>query len=272
MIGRRAAVGLSLLCALVLCAFAAQSASAAKAVNTTAFTCVAGAGQKDFSDAHCDTKVTAGTGKFGHEAVALNETKSLDADNETTGGATNPIVLLGKALGAATEITCSSMNTNTGGSAVHNVEAEKKHTMTGNGAAEFTECSVQKPAKCDVKEPIEVNAVFEGVEGLGPGKNEMGVEFKPAEGKPFASITYINKGAESCALNGKNINVTGSAIGTSNISQTNSWTGATIVFNHAKITEAKTLLFGGETAGVQLTTTPKGASGGAHPIPITTTT
>ena len=86
MIGRRATVGLSLLCALAFCAFAAQSASAAKAVNTTAFTCVEGA-TKDFSDAHCDTKVTAGTGQYGHVVIPQGTTTEVVGENTTTGGA-----------------------------------------------------------------------------------------------------------------------------------------------------------------------------------------
>ena len=270
MIGRRAAVGLSLLCTLVLYTLAAQSASAAKAVNTTAVTCVEGKGELDFSDAHCDSKVTAGTGKYGHVAVPVNETKSIDGTNKGTGGITTPIVLKGKVFGAAAEITCSTMTTTTGASAVHNVETEKKHTMTGNGTAVFTNCSVQKPLKCDVQEPIEAAATFEGVEGLGPEKNTMGVEYVGENKGTFATITFQNNGAESCSLAGKSGSIEGSVIGTSNVSPSGKWTGATITFSAAN--EMEKLLFGGSNAEVNLTATPTGTGGGAHPIPITTTT
>lgn len=271
MIGPRAVIGLSLLCALLFSAAVAQSASAAKAVNTTAATCIKGVGNEDFSDAHCDEFVGPGEGSFGHAAITLNETKELDATNETTGGATTPIVLRGKANGAAVEIECASMATTTNKSAVHNVEAEAKHTMTGNGTALFSKCTVKKPAKCIANEPIEADANFEGVEGLGEKGNEMGVEFKGAgEGGKIAAITFANKGAESCALNGKTFNVAGSAIGTSKVSQTTKYTGATIVFSPENGMESIT--FGGVAAEVTMTTTPKGAGGGGHPISITTTT
>ena len=86
MTGRRAVIGLSLLGALLVCAFAAQSASANVATTSkriTAVTCVKGGGLKDFSKTHCDPgdTVEAGKGEFGH--VAINgETKEVDATNE----------------------------------------------------------------------------------------------------------------------------------------------------------------------------------------------
>ena len=81
MIRRRAVVGLSMLCALLVCALAAQSASGATAVNTTAFTCVKAESGAGFSDEHCDNEVSK-EAKFKHEVVPLNETKSINATNE----------------------------------------------------------------------------------------------------------------------------------------------------------------------------------------------
>jgi hypothetical protein len=66
MSGRKAIVGLSLLCALVFCAFGAATASAAG--GSTAFTCVKGAASADFEDEHCD-KGKVGGG-FGHVEIA----------------------------------------------------------------------------------------------------------------------------------------------------------------------------------------------------------
>ena len=270
MIGRKTTVGLSLLCALLFSAIAVQSASAAKAINTTAFTCVENAGAKDFKDAHCDEKVAEGTGKFGHVAIKNDETTEIDVTNTTNA------VLKGKAFGAASEITCTKVASEAKKSFIHNVEhaATKQHTVTGTVIVRYTECSVQKPLKCDVKEPIVVEAEFEGVEGLESGgkKDTMGVQFKAKAGKPFAAITYVNNGAEACALNGKTVNVTGSAIGTGTPepSKANKHAGATINFEHEKITATKELLLGGEAAGFQNQATVKMTGG--NPIALTTTT
>ena len=276
MIGRRTTVGLSLLCALLFSAIAVQSASAVKAVNTTAVTCVEGGVTKDFSDAHCDTKVPAGTGKFSHEAIPNDTTTEITTDNTTTGGATDPAVLKGKAFGVASEITCNKVASQAGKAFFHNIEhaATKQHTVTGTLISSFTECSVQKPLKCDVKEPIVVEAEGEAVEGLESGgkKETMGFQVKAKAGKPFAAITYINNGAEKCALNGKIVNVTGSAIatGTPEPSKANKHSGATGTYDHTKITENKELLLGGEAAGLDLTTTVRMTGG--NPIALTTTT
>ena len=268
MIGHRTAVGLSLLCALIFSAFAVQSASAAKAVNTTAFTCVVAGGNDDFMDPHCDAKVTAGTGNYGHVAISPPLTTEITVDNSTTGG-TDPAVLEGKAFGAATQITCKKVH---GEGTIQNTEhfATKQHTVDGTITIKYTECSVQKPLKCDVKEPLEVfKAKFEGVEGLGPEGKGMGVEVGPNESKNLTQITYINNGAELCALNGKTVNVEGSAISTG-IEPAAKHSGATPDFDHARITGEGTLLFGGVAAGFENTGTVRRKGG--NPISLTTTT
>lgn len=266
MIGRRTVVGLSLLCALMFSAIAVQSASAAKAVNTTAVTCVEG-GTKDFSDAHCDTKVAAGTGKFGHAAIANDTTTEIEVDNSETGGVKDPAVLAGKAFGAATEITCTGVS---GTGTLHNVESSGKHTVTGTVTVNYTGCTVNKPAKCIVAEPIVVKAIAEGVEGLAPEGKGMGVEFGPDESKNFTQITFKNKGAESCSLNEKTLNVEGSATATGIPASTEKHSGATADFDHAKNTALGKLLFGGVAAGFENTGTVKMKGGG--PIALTTTT
>jgi hypothetical protein len=273
MIGRNSAIGLALLFAFSFCALAAQSAVAqvgTKAVNTTAVTCIEGAGNEDFSDEHCDDFVGAEKGEYGHAAVAVGETKELDAVNDPK----TSIVLQGTAAGVATEVTCNKMTTVTKNSAVHNIESSGKHTMTGNGTANFTECTVTKPGKCVMKEPVVANATFEGVEGLGEGKNEMGVEFK-GEGaeKNIAELFFQNKGEEKCTLlnGGKPFVVKGTAIGTSpSEPQTEKHTGATIKFESGN--KMQTLEMGLKPATVKMTVEPFGAGGKGNPIPITTTT
>ena len=274
MIRRRAVVGLSMLCALLVCAFAAQSASAAKAVNTTAVTCVAEPeGKGDFDDGHCDSLNSKKEGKFTHQAVPLNETKTANATNQKVTNSTKdsePIVIRSKVGLTQLEITCTTMKTNTSNSKEHNVDTSGKHTFTGNGAAEFSACTVNKPAKCTIKEPLVAAATFAGAEKLGAGENEMGVEFV-GEGmeETFAEIVF--EGAE-CSSKGKAFKVKGSAIGTSGptteSSQTNKYSGATIVFTPKN--GMQKLKVGVEPAEVTMIVTPQ--TPGGNPVSITTTT
>jgi hypothetical protein len=276
MIRRRAVAGLTLLSALLFCAIAAQSASAAKATNTTGVTCVSSGGEtnKDFSDAHCDQKVAAGTGKFEHQAVQLNETYEFDATNQGVTSSTKesePIVLNSKIGLTAVEITCSEMKASkTKKSVVHNVQSEKNHTFTGVAAGEFKNCIVNKPTKCTIVEPLEIETTFEGVEKLGAEGTEMGVEYKGTGAEEtFAELTF--QGAE-CSCKNQTAKIKGSVIGTSGpttkSSQTNKWAGATIAITPEK--EMEKLKFGVESAQVSMLVTPR--TPGGVPVSITTTT
>ncbi len=272
MIGRRAVLGLSLLSALLFCAFAAQSASAAKAVNTTAFTCApATPGTGDFGDAHCDEKKT---GNFKHDLIPLNETTAVAATNEKVTNSTKdsePATLTGKIGLTATEIHCNKVKFDTTKSFIHNVETEsKKHTLTGTARVEYTDCSVSKPLKCDIAEPLIWEANFEGVEKLGPLANTMGIEFKGEKAEEtFTEILYT--GAE-CALKNQTFKVKGSAIATSGpgteASQSNKWAGATLAFTPKN--EMQKLKLGANTVELHSILTP--SMSGGNPIAATTTT
>jgi hypothetical protein len=272
MIGRKAVVGLSLLSALLFCAFAAQSASAAPAKNTTAVTCVKGGGELDFKDEHCDEKVAAKTGSFGH--VAINEGKPVTTNvsvtnaktaNKTTEAA--PTILKGTVFGVKNEITCKTVAGE--GSLTNSEPVAKDHKLTGSITANFTSCTVNKPAGfgCKVKEPITVKSKVEGVEGLGAGKNEMGLEFKPSEGEVFNEVVI-----ESCFLAGT-FKTTGTAIGTGTPAPTEKHSGTTNVFTNAMTKE--TLKLAGNPAEVSSSTTVRMApveGKEQSPIALTTTT
>jgi hypothetical protein len=263
MIGRKAAVGLSLLCALLVCAFAAQSAFATAGINTTAVTCTEGATVKDFSDAHCDNKVEKGT--FGHTAIANGVKTEISVTNAKTKNNTTestPAIQKGTIFGVKSEITCTVVG---GTGTLENTEpASKQHKVTGTVNAEFTKCTVNKPALgCKVKEPIKVTSNVEGVEGLGAGKNEMGLEFKPSAGETFAEITL-----EGCILSGT-FKVTGTAIGTGTPAPTEKHSGTTNVFTNAMTKE--TLKLAGNPAEISSTTTVTRKSDGA-PVALTTAT
>jgi hypothetical protein len=285
MIGRRATVGLSLLCALMFCAIAVQSASAqvgTKSTNTTAVTCVKGAGNSDFSDAHCDKKVPNGTGEYGHLAIANGKTTQIEVTNEKTKNSTTEAttsVLKGTVFKVTTEITCKVATTAGAPKAswIENVESEGKHTVKGTVNILFKTCTVVKPAKCTIAEPIETVANFVGVEGLKPGGNEMGVEFSGENAKGnFASLTFGNDA--ECSLKNQNFEVSGTATATSGSgSQTNKNSGATSVYIPNKESapveaeEMQTLQIGGKPAYFTGTFTTK-MSGGEDPIALTTTT
>jgi len=267
MIGRKATVGLALLCALLFSAFAAQSASAVK--GTTAFTCDSGAATKDFADEHCDREVGPPEAAFGHTEIKEGTKTEIEATNNKTKNETKestPAILKGTAGGAATEITCTVVSAT---ATTTNEEVAKVMQNSGEKLnAKFEKCTVQKPAKCTVKEPIEVkNGTTITLNNQGTSKTEMGLEFKPEAGKPFTSITY--EGAE-CGLKGNTLNVEGTAVGTGSrgSTETVSSSGATLLFTNSMTKE--TLTFGGKAAEFSSSNTiiMKEASG--KPITLTT--
>jgi hypothetical protein len=270
MIGCRAVVGLTLLSALLLCAFAAQSASAnSKSTNTTMFTCVEN-GKGDFTDAHCDTKgPNAGKEKFAHVAVANGSTTKIEATNvPTPGQEAVPAILKGKIGLTETQITCTTVKNNTEQSEAHNEELNMKHTITGVAQPEYTNCSVQKPAKCDVKEPIVVKASVEGGETFGASEKEMGLQFKGSGAEEtFTEITYTEP---ECALKEKTFKVKGAAVGTGKVAAGNKHSGATLVFSPEDKMQA-TLKLGAEAATFTSTVTVTNAVS-KTPLSLTTTT
>jgi hypothetical protein len=255
MIGRRATVGLALLAALLFSASAVQSASAAAAKNTTAYTCikVEPAGTGDFTDAHCDKK---GKGDYAHQSLANDVTTNITLTNDKMGVATNEKtsqLWRFTFIGIKIEITC------------------KVHEVTGIAEIKYNGCEVKLPAKCTVKEPIESAANIVGVEELGAGKNEMGVELTPKEGSTLLTFTFSGEG---CGLKGKSINVEGTMIGTSGTgSNTVKESGATVTFTEGMTKE--TLKAGGNAVehkgGFTVKMEPIGGKD-QNPIALTTTT
>jgi hypothetical protein len=232
MIQRRAVLGLSLLSALLFCAFAAQSASAVPAKNTTAFTCVQGGGLKDFQDQHCDKKVGPELGPFGHVPIPVNQTTEITVSNAKTKTETfesTPTTFKFVVGGKPVEIQCKNVH---GIGTMHNIEGESsgEHKVTGTLTIKAFECKVLKPMKCAVKEPIEYKTEFEGVEGLGPEANTHGIEFRPhiEGGGPLLTITL--EGAE-CPVKGV-VPVEGTMIATGGPAPNEKHSGATTVFTN----------------------------------------
>ena len=254
MIGRIAAVGLSLLCVLLLCALAASSASA---VGTTAVTCVeTKAKEGDFTDAHCGNQVKVGEGLFAHAAIEPNKETQITLSNEKTLSATTaaqPFVFGGTLAGITVQFSCSTV---TGTGTILNEEKEKVMKATGDALIQASKCTVTKPAKCTVKEPFSWDTHFTTYEKGA----EMGIEFTPKTGKLFGE--WGMEGSE-CALKGKSFTIEGSFKGT--VGGTTEGKGATI-----GLTEASTanLKWGGNPYTLTGAMTPRIKEG--TPIAFTT--
>jgi hypothetical protein len=264
MTGRRAAVGLSLLCALVFSAFAAQSASA---LGTTAFTCkpfVGVAGSKGFSDEHCEKAAEGISVKFVHEAfagatgvVGTNEKTASETTKSTTA------VLHTITVGLEVTIECKKVSS-TGTLENKEIEnAEKQKEMVAAGSAvtiSYSECTVSKPLKagveiCQVKEPIVAKANSTTVK-------QENVTFSPS-GANFTEITLENKAPEVCTIKGT-FPITGNAIGKPAGPATAP--GATLVF-----TGEGSLKFGASAASLTATETIRMSGAGGNPISLTRT-
>lgn len=264
MTAQRAFAGLGLLCALIFCAIAAPSASAQ---GTTAFTCEKGGGALDFSDAHCDNKVTAGTGTFGHVIIAENLGTPIVTTNEKTKNATTnptPVILKGK----ETEIECTKF---AGTAAATNiVDANKVMQNEGTKVViELSGCTVKAPVNCKVKEPVKFTGTHLTTETL--EKTEMAIEYKPA-GEHFMALEFEGAG---CEFDKETHFVDGRAFATGKRGSAPAVTstGATLLFS---ATETKaTLGYLGNPFEIEATfTTRMEPKGGVeqNPISFTTTT
>jgi hypothetical protein len=149
---RKAIVWLSILSALCVAAVGASGASAA----TTVGECTTAAGTaKDFSDAHCDKGVTAGTGTFGHILFANGGTAiPVTATNANTAAettASTPATLEGKISGIPIAVKCTiveatgTVTNNAGGTVTFgNATTTFRGPLGPNG--EF--CEQEVPEKC----------------------------------------------------------------------------------------------------------------------------
>jgi hypothetical protein len=261
--GRRAIIGLCMLSALLVNAFAAQGASAA---GTTAYTCAAtgtATGTK-FSDAHCKTSNAAG--EFRHVAIANGTTTELTASNETTGGAKAMTFLKATLAGAAFTLTATTM---TGTGSMENVE-DGEMVAKGEGTATFTGVTASGGCKVFTDDPI-TGTGEEGVIHTEPLKATTkgqgdAVKFEPKTGTVLARFELAN--CTNFGINGT-YTVTGSV-------RSSSIEGATVNFTHVDTTTQNTLKLNGTIkAGLEGTATLKskapGDGAGTHkPLSATT--
>ncbi|HEX6666693.1 MAG TPA: hypothetical protein VF081_08875 [Solirubrobacterales bacterium] len=276
--GRRTVVGFCMLCALLVSAFAAQSASAI--TGTTAFTCSKEAAIKDRVGEHCLN--IEGSKEYGHVAIAENTTTEVTATNEKTEANTTKarlftlrITIGGVPLAIhATGVSGSGWMTN----AVN--PATKEHYAHGEGTVTFTGVTITEPAGrgCKVythKEDGSGNPGEEGAEGIvhtrllkatteGQGDN---VKFTAADNGNFVNF-WITCEVPLPAIEGT-WSCSGSVKGQPN--------GATIEFTHATVTAENTLKCRGAKAGIDGASTlsgkdPKIAGDTFKPLAGTTVT
>jgi hypothetical protein len=254
---RKTIVSLLLLCAFVVAAFAAQSASAEEA--TTLFTCTPVETGAKFSDEHC-TQEGSGSG-FRHTEIAAGSMKEVTGSNEKTTSETKAAQAATLHLAISTiPITITCKKASSSGSLMN--VAGPPMRASGSITTAYTECeTILEGTKknCKVKEPMiwnsNLSTVVEGsemyVKATGSGAGELAF-----------SVTFENNGAEVCPKGLTALNpykITGAAIGTPN--------GATLEFKEKE--PHNTLKVGGNV--VELTQIETLRLKGGNPIIPTTT-
>jgi hypothetical protein len=275
--GRRAIIGLCMLCALVFSALAAQGASAA---GTTAFTCKAvtpAAETKGFSKEHCKTADAVTTNaKFEHVAFAAGTATDLTVTNAKTNAETNGATsfsLHSVQSGVEEQLSATGVM---GEGTITNSEAGGEMLASGTSSLTFTGVTVQKPVGKGCKVYEDINPTTMGPEGqvktnslkgttFSEGE-KMGLKFEPAVGEVFATF-YVTE-CSVAALNGT-YEVKGSI-------KTTTVDGATIEFTSAETTGQGTLKTRGQKSGIdgKLTLSGKDTPAGDltdTPLSLTTT-
>lgn len=224
MIGHRTVIGIFVVFALALGAFAVASASAAQ----RAFTCAPGGTQ--FSDAHC---LSAGSG-FGHVEITNGSPTNVTTTNEKTASGTTAaavIKLKGKLSGISTEIQCTGLS-------VSGELTNSASFVEGTGTVAPIGCTVTAPAGkgCVVGEGSAKEVV-----GSTQGQAANSLKITPASGTELGAVRI-----EGCSKNTpptNNYPLAGSLV--------LAISGATVTATHAAITEQSTLTFGGNAAGLE---------------------
>jgi hypothetical protein len=243
--GRRAVVGLCMLCALFVSAFAAQGASAQTAV-TCAKIEAKNVGE-GFTKAHCKPVDKAGAsekGAYTHVNIPPVTTTELTGTNEKTGEKTETkTVTKLKSVRAGVELELQATGVS-GSGTMTNKEEGGVQFASGSGTITYSGVTVTKPAGkgCVVTGgTITTNSLSATTKGL---TNEL--LFTPTAGSTAAFANWNVTGCSVSGLNGA-YEVTGSVKG-----QTE---GATTNFTHTNTTSQGTLFLSTQKAGIEGTIT-----------------
>jgi hypothetical protein len=246
--GRKATIGLCMLCALAFSAFAAQSASA---VGTTGFTCKRKAvvGGVGFSAPHCKAADAVGSGaEYEHVVVPQSTTTKVTGKNTATGGEKVTWSAVSTVFGTTIELQAKTL---TGEGLMTNAVDGSEHYAHGEGTGTFSEVSVVKPANCEVKTDVpstkekgETGVIHtEPLKATTKGQGD-GLKFEPQAGTALATFWMVGA---SCPLANSTFTTTGSVIGIPD--------GATVTFGEAACTAQGTLKLNGAKAGISGTVT-----------------
>jgi hypothetical protein len=211
MIGRKATVGLSLLCALVCCAFAAPGAQAAK--GTTAKTCVKAGPEHLYADAHCGKK-TGGEFELQDTITPGTKTAIVGTNAKTQNNTTEAKISTLKATSFGIEVVISCTGVSSTGE-IENKAGPPMSVVGKNIVVTYTGCVVTKPVEvCKVHSPgktagnISTNKL-EGIAGtMNETTGEMSGIFQPEGGGAFVELQFENETGKICGL--PNTNVSGS--------------------------------------------------------------
>jgi hypothetical protein len=221
MTGSMLKAGYCLLCALLLCAIAAQPAAAVTPGGSTAFTCKKKAepGGVGFSKAHCKAEDAVGTGaEYEHVEIPTRTPTALEVSSKDTAGSNQPTKLKSTISGINVELRASEVSGT--GSLENSLSPTGEHSAHGSLVLTYNKVSVTAPAeeKCKVKgEKVVTKSLTVTTSG-----QEGGVLLKPTEGTLLASFelegctaaingSYEVKGSISCPVNGATVNCTHSA-------------------------------------------------------------
>jgi hypothetical protein len=270
--GRKAIVGLCMLCALVFSAVAAQSASAA---GTTAYTCVKDVNGTLWGE-HCLGSQNGSADKYKHEAIELNKTTEVTITNEKTENETKAASLqVYKGTIAGIEVELSATGVHGVGTLTNREDAATKEMyVEGTAFLEYTGVKVTKPAVgCTAStDNLVTGAVGEAGKidaHMDFGTKGQGDRLKfsaAASTAPSVNIWayYVTCSPEKPGIEGTSP-VTGSFTCPTN--------GATIVCTHLDTTAQNSLKFKGAKGGLEgsLTVLGRANSGEAYkPISLTT--
>jgi hypothetical protein len=249
MTGRRTIVGLWMLCALALSAFAAQSASATTK-GTTAFTCKKTGAGGGFTKSHCKP-ADAGSGEYSHVAVAENTTTEIKGTNQNTAAETTKatnLILKVTVGGVELELQATGL-AGEGWTENRKDPGTGEHYLVDAGMTQFTGVTVQKPAGKGCKVYTD-NEGVKGAEGVvdtaqlsvtSKGQGDF-LKFEPTEGSTFARFIFDGCSPAVPACEGT-WEVTGSLKGVPE--------GATVRFSHTEVTTQNTLKGKGSKAGLE---------------------
>ncbi|MGV1048661.1 MAG: hypothetical protein ACOYD4_09095 [Solirubrobacterales bacterium] len=259
MTGRRAIVGLCMLCALALSAMAAPGATAASN-GTTGFTCKeVAAGTGHFKGAHCKA-ADAGTGagaNWDHVAIPENTTTEALISSEGTGGLVTPAKLKTTIAGTVIELVAAKTRGEGWGTNAKD-PTTGEHYGHGEGINTYSEVTESKLG-CEVVGLPGGKGVIQTKQLVGTtkGQGDSG-KLTPKEGTAFAEFEL-----KGCAVAG-----TYKVVGSIKCIPD----GTTITCSHEETTAQKTLRLQtalGPVVGVEVSTTYKGRDPNIEGDPFT---